>query len=305
VHGGWRIAAALVLASGLLAACGDGEEEPELPAGLGEGNGNGDGDTLEQARERGSITIGFANENPYGFQGPDGEPTGQAPEVAKEVLSRMGIDEVEGVVVEFGSLIPGLNAGRFDIIAAGMFINEERAQQVRFSDPDYCGTTAFGVEAGNPLGIETFDDVAENPEVDLGVLGGAVEDDYATGSGVPEGQIQRFADTPTLFDALAAGRIDAAALTALTVRQQIDDLGDEGLEATDGFVPVIDGEEQLGCGAYAFRNDDEDLRDEFNQVLNEMKEAGEILPIVEEFGFTEAEIDAAEGVTVEDLVGEG
>lgn len=35
-----------------------------------------------------------------------------------------------------------------------------------------------------------------------------------------------------------------------------------------------------------------------------MRENDEILPIIEEFGFTAAETDQAKGITVEDLVGE-
>lgn len=274
--------------TGLLAACGDDDDA---------------GNTLEEAQESGSITIGFANEVPYGFSGPDGEPTGQAPEVAKVVFERMGIEDVNGEVVEFGSLIPALDAGRFDMIAAGMFITEERAGQILFSDPDYCGTTAFGVEAGNPFGIATFDDIAANPEIRLGVLGGAVEDGYAIDSGVPDDQIQRFSDTPSLFDGLAAGRIDAAALTAVTVNRQIEDLGNPGLEVTEGFVPVIDGEEQLGCGGYGFRQEDEEFRDAFNEILLEMRENDEILPIIEPFGFAAADAEAAKGVTVAQLTG--
>src|SRR5690606_20034329 len=104
---------------------------------------------------------------------------------------------------------------------------------------------------------------------------------------------------PDLFDALEAGRIDAVALTAVTVRENVAEM--DGFEATEGFVPVIDGEEQLGCGAFAFRQGDEELRDAFNDVINEMKENDEILPIIEEFGFTEAEVEAAKGVTVDDL----
>lgn len=294
---------ALTAASVVLAACGDddGDETVESADGT-ESTGSG---TLAEAQESGSMTIGFANEIPYGFEGPDGEPTGQAPEVAKAVLAELGIDDVNGQVVEFTSLIPALNAGRFDMIAAGMFITPERAEQVLFSDPDYCGTTAFGVAAGNPYDISTFEDIAANPEIRLGVLGGAVEEGYALDSGVPEEQIQRFSTTPGLFDGLAAGRIDAAVLTAITVRQQIEDLGNPNLEATEGFVPVIDGEEQLGCGGYAFRQEDEELRDAFNEVLVEMRENDEILPIIEEFGFTSAETDAAKGVTVDDLTGGG
>ena len=32
-----------------------------------------------------------------------------------------------------GFVIPGLNAGRFDLIAAGLFITPERCEQVAFS----------------------------------------------------------------------------------------------------------------------------------------------------------------------------
>ena len=106
---------------------------------------------------------------------------------------------------------------------------------------------------------------------------------------------------PDLFDALSAGRVDAATLTAITVREQVEDL--DGYEATEGFVPVIDGEDQLGCGGFAFHRDDADFRDEFNEVLDEMKANDEILPIIEPFGFTRAEVDAAKEITVEDLAG--
>ena len=78
--------------------------------------------TLERAKADGYIRVGFANEAPYGYATPDGKLTGESPEVVKAVLAKMGIAQVDGVLTEFGSLIPGLQAGRFDIIAAGMFI---------------------------------------------------------------------------------------------------------------------------------------------------------------------------------------
>ncbi len=175
------------------------------------------GGLLDTAREEG-IRIGFANERPYGFEGEEG-PTGEAPEVAKAVLERMGITDVEGVVVDFGALIGGLNAGRFDIVAAGMFITPERAEQVLFSDPDYCGTSAFAVAEGNPKGLTDFASVTDSGAT-IGVLSGAVEEGYAVDSGVPDDQISRFDTTPDLFDALTAGRIDAVALTAVTRSQR-------------------------------------------------------------------------------------
>lgn len=284
---GWvRLLAVLAAMVVVAAACGDDGDD---------GDGAGDNGDRE------SVTIAFADERPYGFEGPGGEPTGQAPTVAMEVLSRMGITDVEGELVDFDALISGLNAGRYDLVAAGMFITEDRASQALFSDPDYCGTNAFAVPEGNPAGLTDFESVT-GAGVTLGVLSGAVEDGYAVDSGVPDDQIERFDNAADMADALEAGRIDAYALTAISVREQTADL--EGFEATEGFVPVINGEEQLGCGGYVFSFDDKDLRDDFNEVLVDMRENDEILPLVEEFGFSSAEIDAAKGVSVDDLIGQ-
>lgn len=248
----------------------------------------------------GTVRIGIANEVPYGYEGEDGEATGEAPELARAILGELGIDNLEATVVEFGSLIPGLLADQYDMIAAGMFINPERAQEVLFSDPDYCADTSFAVEAGNPQGLENFESFLDSDAV-LGVLGGAVEETYAVETGIPDEQISRFGDTPSLVDALTAGRIDAFALTGPTVQAQVGDL--EGFEATPGFIPVIDGEEQLGCGAFAFPPDNQEFRDIFNEKLNDFQEEDRILPIIEEFGFSEAAVQAAKDLTVQDLVG--
>ena len=112
--------------------------------------------TLEKAKADGYIRVGFANEAPYGFATPDGELTGEAPEVAKAVLAKMGITQVDGVLTEFGSLIPGLKAGRFDIIAAGMYVNPARCNEIAFSEPSYGIGQAILVPAGNPRASPTM-----------------------------------------------------------------------------------------------------------------------------------------------------
>lgn len=277
----------LALAVLVATACGDDDD-------------GGDGALLERARRDG-ITIGIADERPYGFSDPEsGSATGQAPTVAKVVLRRMGIGEVDDAVVEFGALINGLNAGRFDLISAGMFITEPRASQALFTNPDYCATAAFAVPEGNPDGLTDFGSVVDG-DARLGVLSGAAEDGYAVDSGVPADRLFRFDTTADLVDALTAGRIDAFVLTAVTVREQTANLA--GFEATPDFIPVIGGEEQLGCGGYVFRFADLEFRDEFNRVLTDMREAGEILSLVDDFGFGPTEINAAKGVTVADLIG--
>lgn len=281
----------------VLGACGGDDDDTATDGDDATGTADGGG-ALAQWQEDG-VVMGIANERPYGYE-EDGEATGEAPALAKEIFDRLGIDDVEYVPLEFGALVNGLNAGRLDVIAAGMFINPERAENVLFTDPDYCATTAFAVPEGNPDDLTDFESVIDSG-ITLGVLGGAVEGDYAIDSGVPESQVQTVDGTPNLFDSLDAGRVDAVALTAITVREQVADL--DGFEATEGFVPVIDGEEQLGCGAFGFRYEDQALRDAFNEEINSMKENDEILPIIEQFGFTDAEVEAAVDVTAGDLAG--
>jgi polar amino acid transport system substrate-binding protein len=263
------------------------------------GCGDDDESTLDRAKDENRIRIGFANEAPYGYADASGNVTGEAPEVAREVFRRMGIEEVDALVVPFGSLIPGLQAGRFDVIAAGMFINPDRCEQIRFSDPDYCIPQAFGVEEGNPLGLASYEDVAANPDVKLGVIAGAVEEGYASALGVSGNQIIAFDDVANLPEAVRAGQIDAFAATSLSVRAQVDRVS--GLEATPAFVPVIDGADELGCGGYGFRTDDEDLHKEFNDILVEMKGNNEVVAITSSFGFLDDEIGAARDKTAEDL----
>jgi polar amino acid transport system substrate-binding protein len=282
------VGAAVIGGPTLLSACGGGEEDVA---------------TLERAREEGFIRVGFANEAPYGFADAAGVLTGESPEVARAVFARLGVEEMDGVLTEFGSLIPGLQARRFDLVAAGMFITPERCEQVLFSDPSYCAPQAFLVQGGNPLGLTDYASVADNPDVRLGVLTGAVEAEQARANGVADGQIETLGDPPSLLQALQSDRIDAVALTTISLNDLLETAGaDSGLEVTDSFIAVIDGEEQLGCGGFAFHQDDEDFRNAFNEVLNEMKQNGELIPIVEGFGFAEA-AEAGTDVTAEELCG--
>jgi polar amino acid transport system substrate-binding protein len=240
--------------------------------------------TLERAQREGVIRVGFANENPYAFALPDGTLTGEAVEVARAVFTELGIEEMEGVLTEFGSLIPGLQAGRFDVITAGMYINPDRCEQVLFADPEYQIGEALIVEADNPLDLHSYEDIADNSDVTVGTGAGYLEYDMLLDVGVSEDQIVTFPDDPSGFAGLQAGQIDAWTGTAPTLQSMLDREGDPNFELADPFTqPVIDGQPTINYGAAAFRFEDRDFRDAFNAELNELKESGELLDIIGEF----------------------
>ncbi|ADV14795.1 periplasmic component of amino acid ABC-type transporter/signal transduction system [Mesorhizobium australicum WSM2073] len=75
-----------------------------------------------------TIRIGFSNEIPWAYPRDNKEPLGLV-NTTLDILKKMGITKVEPIVTEWGSLVPSLQDGRFDIITGGMFILPKRLQQ--------------------------------------------------------------------------------------------------------------------------------------------------------------------------------
>ncbi len=258
----------------LLTACS------EVPQG-----GSGEGGTLQRIREAGTIKVGIAGEVPYGYT-DGGEVTGEAPEVAKAVFKAIGVDKVEATQVEFGQLIPALNAGQFDMVAAGMAILPERCENAAFSSVDYVTPTAFMVPKGNPQGVKNFEDVKAKG-LTVAVLSGTIEQAVAKATGIADGNIQPYDGQPELFQALQDNRAYCGALTDISLRELLKNNPGVPFEVTDGFVPVLDGKEQIQAGGFVFRKGETDLVDAFNTELDKLHESGDWLEIVTPFGFTE------------------
>ena len=238
--------------------------------------------TLEMAKKNGYVRVGFANEAPFAYATPDGKLTGEAPEVARAVLKKMGIKEIDGVLTEFGSLIPGLKAHRFDIIAAGMFVNPQRCKEIAFSEPSYGIGEAILVKKGNPKSIRDLGSFAKNKDLKLAVMAGAVEGGYAKDVGVQQGQLEILPDQSSLLAAVEAGRADGAALTALSIGEMAKKGTD--VESTPPFAEV-NGKSVMGHGAFGFRKEDKDFVAAFDRELKTFIGSPEHLKLVTPFGF--------------------
>jgi polar amino acid transport system substrate-binding protein len=142
--------------------------------------------TLERIKEANRVTVAIADEAPYGYRDANGRVTGEAPEIARVILERLDPEiEIEWVETDFGQLIPGLQEGKFDIAAAGMFITPERCAAVAFSDPTYVIGEAFAVHAGNPKNLTDYAAISNHPGARVGLIAGTVEYNYALVTGIP------------------------------------------------------------------------------------------------------------------------
>lgn len=265
----------------LLTACGGGG------GGEDEGGTTAPGNTLERLKEEGTITVGIAGEVPYSYL-EGGEPAGATVAMHEKIFADMGIENVEAELVEWNSLIPGLTAGRFDAVSAGMSILPDRCAQAAFSDPEIMYTTTLMVAQGNPKNLTDLDSVKEKIDagenINLAVLAGGIEAGYAESLGL---KVQSVPDAQTGMDTVANGRADAFAMTAISLNTLAEENPDAGVETTEAFVQVIDGVEQIGAGATVFRREDTELVEAYNEALASVTESEEsYLAVVGDYGFT-------------------
>lgn len=237
--------------------------------------------TLERAQRTGTIRIGYANEVPYAYIDLQGKVTGESPEIAKAVFAQLGVTKIEPVLTEWGALIPGLQARRFDVIAAGMYITPARMKQVLFADPHYQMRDTLLVRQGNPLHLSSYADIAADPALHLAIVAGTAEYDYAVGAGIAEEQILQVPNTIAQFQAVMTERADAAVGTALTMR----DMATKSEGRLEAVADFIDDPSHIGYGALAFRNEDQDLRDAVNGVMKQWLGTDAHLQTVAPFGF--------------------
>lgn len=244
------------------------------------------GNALSKATSSGTIKVGIAGEAPYGYVDKSGNLTGQAPTVARAVFKNLGINHMTATTVDFDSLIPALNAGQFDMVAAGQDITPTRCKQVAFSIPDYQALVAFLVPKGNPKAVNNFNDVIAK-KVPIGVEIGAVEAGFATTAGVPHGQIQNFSSQDQLFSAVKTGRVYAAVLTDISWRAVVAQNPTAGVEMATPFIPKGG---QPETGGFSFRKNETQLLSAFNTQLAKLHSSGEWTRLVQPFFFTSSNI---------------
>lgn len=267
------LAMAVVL---ILAACG----------GKDGSSSDGDKGLLDSLKDKGVVKVGFANEKPYAFEDDNGDLQGGAVAIAKAVFENLGIEEVDGKLADFSNLIPGLGAGKFDVITAGMAITPDRCGSVEFGEPEMQYGEGLIVASGNPEGLRSYADIAANPDITVAVMSGATEKDFMIREGVDEKQIMMVPDIPASFAAVESGRAHATTGTEMTIREALESANQDKLEFVEDFEqPDIEGVPSYG--AAAFRIDDDELREAYNAELKKLKDEGKIAALIEPFGFTE------------------
>jgi len=240
-------------------------------------------DKLEDLKAQGFARVAIANEPPYTAVAADGKVSGAAPDVAREVFKRLGVPDIVASISEYGAMIPGIQAHRFDAITAGLFMKPERCSAVAYSEPILCDAEAFLVKKGNPKGFKSYEDIAKDGSATIGAPGGGTEEKLALNAGVPRERVIVVPDGQSGLKMLQDGRIDVYSLPVLSLNDLKKKSGDDTIEVV---APVVGA--PVYCDGTAFNKDDTALRDAYDVELKKMKESGEFAKIIEPYGFSAA-----------------
>ncbi len=228
------------------------------------------------------IRIGFSNIPIWGFPDEDGNAKGFVNEIALGILAEMGYDDVETTVTEWGGLIPGLKANRYDLITGGLYILNSRCENIAFSEPIGSMGDAFLVPAGNPRNINNYADVLAQDDSVLVMYSGANTVEASRREGLEDGQMMQVPGPTETMAAMRAGRGDAAALTYFEAVYLAEE-SDGAFEVTDPAALPEWTKNWVGIG---FRDEDADFMAEFNAALANYVGTEAMLESVAEYGYT-------------------
>lgn len=251
--------------------------------------------TLDRIKNEGKVIVGIANEKPYGYVETDGRLVGAVPDAILAALEPHGVKEMAAEIVEFNALIPGLNANRFDIIGAGMYIRPKRCEAIAFTNPVTRAGYGFAAVTGNPKGVHSTAEVAKHADAIVGTQNGSAQVEELQKAGVPTERVVLFSNATEALAGLKAARVDVIYFPGLELNELLKTANDPEVERVADFQQVIgaDGQPEYGYSALGLRQADTDLKAALDAEIAKMLSSGKLLEIISKYGYGQEELPTA------------
>ena len=266
---------AAVLAAALLSACGSSAASSAAPAADTSSetaaSADNSGDLLAQIQQRGEFVFGTEGTwSPWTYHDENDQLVGFDIEVAQKVAEKLGVKAtfVEG---EWDGLLAGVDGGRYDSMANGVEITEERAQKYDFSDP-YCYIRTAIIVKSDDDSINSFEDLNGKTTANT------ISSTYATLAESYGAKTTGVDDLNQTIELLLNGRVDATLNAEVTYFDYLKEHPDANIK----IAALTNDASQV---AFPVRKGDETatLREALNQAINELREDGTIAEISEKY----------------------
>jgi arginine/ornithine transport system substrate-binding protein len=204
---------------------------------------------------------------PFTFKSADGKPTGFDVDVANALCDQIK-RKCEFVEQVWDSMIPGLNAKKYDVIISSMSATDERKLEIDFSDKYYQTPSRIVLKKGTK-----FTDLASLKGKKIGVLKGSTQEKYAVDNLKPVGVVvNSYEAQDQVYLDIKSGRLDGTVA--------------DFLEVTGGFLskpegakyefvgPVLSDVKYFAGAAVALRKGEDKLKGELNEAIKTIRTNG-------------------------------
>ena len=229
------------------------------------------GTTLQSVQKAGKLTIATSPDfPPFESLGSDGSVTGIEIDILELICEKLGV-QLDIQQMDFDSVLPGVQAGKFDVGVSGISVTEKRQKNVLFTDPYCLAAQAIVVTEGSSIQSK-----ADLEGKKVSVQTGTTAESFCMDNGYDVSSFSANSDAQT---ALTSGKVDAWVIDDLTAADMVKVYNAAG---GDQLV-ILDEAMTTEPYAFAFRFGSEDLVAEVNGILSDLVADGTVAAIFEKY----------------------
>lgn len=229
------------------------------------------GKTLEQVKAAGELVIATSPDfPPFEELASSGEVEGIEIDVLKLICEKLGV-ELKIEQMDFDSVLPGVQAGKYDVGVSGISVTPKREKNTLFTTPYCLAAQAIVVTEGS-----TIKSKADLDGKKVSVQTGTTAETFCMENGYA---VSSFAANSDAETAVLTGKVDAWVIDDLTAAEMVA-VNNEGSGAK---LVILDEAMTTEPYAFGFAFGSEDLVEEINKIIKELTDNGTIASIFEKY----------------------
>ena len=247
------------------AACGSAEKEPATSAPEDSTPASSD-TSLEDVKKSGKLTIATSPDFPP-FESLEGDKVvGIEIDLLEMIAEKLGV-ELEINQMDFDSVLPGIQSGKFNIGVSGITVTEDRKKNADFTVPYFAAAQAIVVLKDSPIKSK-----ADLEGKKVSVQTGTTAEEYCMKNGY---EVSAFQANNDALSALTSGKVDAWVID--------NETGIQMSETTNGKTVVLDEPMTTEPYSFAFKKGSTSLVNEINSYLEGWLKDGTVEKIFEKY----------------------
>lgn len=226
---------------------------------------------LEKVKSSGKLVIATSPDfPPFEELKSDGSVEGIEIDILNIICEKLGVELVIEQM-DFDSVLPGVQAGKFDVGVSGISVTEQRKKNVLFTDAYCAAAQAIVVTEASTISSKT-----DLEGKTVSVQTGTTAESFCMDAGY---DVKSFAANSDAESAVVTGKVDAWVIDDLTAAEMVKAYNADH----DDKLVVLAEPMTTEPYAFAFTLGNDELVNEINAILNELIADGTIESIFEKF----------------------